>query len=373
MNASMELIENAKKMAGAELAANEVEEQAVVPIENMTVVQLDALVKDNDLEVPDTWYKMNKADKQKYLLDKYGAPEEGTDEAVKAAATDDEAQPMQAVGTAEESTVQPEDGTATKEAAKALAKAASKKKGKDPEVLSKDILSDAVHEIENLKEAKAKELVVSMREDIDFAQFKLGGVLSVISAHKWFNPYPTFKEYVEAEFGHYRRFAYFVEIYNKIVDSGIPYDKIKLVGWTKLKEIVGVLTTDNVDHWVQIAADPKITTIQLQEIVKKAKQSNSLPSDEDQQKAKETTTLTFKVHEDQKATIKLAIDKAKEVSGTTTDTVALDNICSDYLAGNAKPLWQRLKELEIDKALEVFDKAFPDVQLMLTEKADKAA
>ena len=79
------------------------------------------------------------------------------------------------------------------------------------------------------------------------------------------------------------------------------------------------------------------------------------------------TTKTFKVHEDQKATIEAAIDKAKAAANTTVDTVALELICMDYAA--APTMVQRLKQMGIEAALKALEDAYPTakIEVELTE------
>lgn len=360
--ASMELIKGAKKSAIAEeLDTPQVEEQQI-DIEKMTVAQLDALVKENDLEVPDEWSKMNKGAKIAYLQEKYGDSESG-----EAAEAGDDA--TAAVETTQEEAKE----TAKAEAKKATkGKAVAKSTAKEGEVLGPDDITSAVKEIENLKEDAAKKMVKELDERIAFDGFKLGGVLSVISAQQWFSPYATFKEYVETEIGmKYRRAAYWIKIYNKIIDNGIEWAKVKHIGWTKLKELVDVLTPDNTDHWVKIASEN--TTLNLIELVKSAlanEQKKLAGSEEGDEKAKVTTTMTFKVHEEQRKTIELAIDKAKQDGQTDVASVAIEYICADYIAGNAKPVWQRLKDMGIDDAVKALDKAFPDFNFAVEGKAE---
>ena len=83
----------------------------------------------------------------------------------------------------------------------------------------------------------------------------------------------------------------------------MPWEKVKNIGWTKLKDLAPVLTKENVDSWVKVAEQQ--TAIQLVETVKAAVAANSPKAIEDQT-AKTLTTKTFKVHEDQKATIDLS-------------------------------------------------------------------
>ena len=178
-----------------------------------------------------------------------------------------------------------------------------------------DILADLIHEIETMKEKQAQELVRTLREQTEVTFFKLGGVLSVIQSNGWFEPYDSFREYVEKEHGiEYRRAVYWTEIYNALAESKVPWQKVQVIPWTKLKEIAKILTIENVDMWVEIAKEQN--TITLIQTVKEHSPRSPLAIEDDQE---EVTAKTFKVHEDQKATIEAAVSKAKE-QGSTSPT-----------------------------------------------------
>ncbi|MEK0325570.1 MAG: hypothetical protein QQN63_07680 [Nitrosopumilus sp.] len=81
------------------------------------------------------------------------------------------------------------------------------------------------------------------------------------------------------------------------------------------------------------------------------------------------TTLTFKVHEDQKETINQAVDQALEESNTEFKAVALEAICLNYLAGGStkasKPLslTGTMEKYSAETVLDAFEVVFPDVNL----------
>jgi hypothetical protein len=282
------------------------EEEVVVDIDKLTGKELDALVKEHEVETPDGWAKMPVAAKKDWLKATFG------DAAEEAADPEDSDQP----------TAKTSSGALSTEVIKTL----------EPTdmVGGDDLIIDIVQTVENLKEKEARELVVQLCEGAEFTFFKLGGVLSVIQANGWYAPYGSFKDYVETERGiNYRTARYWISIYNGIVESGVPWVKVKHLGWTKLKEIVPVLTLDNVDHWVAVAE--KQTTLQLIETVKKAQLPGEMSEADGE--AKTVTTKTFKVHDDQRATIEAALAKCREIAQTQVDTVALEYICLDYLNG----------------------------------------
>lgn len=362
--ASLELLKGSQAKAVADELGPETgpgpeqepdEEEVVVDIDKLTGKELDALVLEHEVETPDGWAKMPVAAKKAWLKANFGDDEEETDP--------------------EEPEKTPTGGALSTEVIKTL----------EPTdmVGGDDLIIDIVQTVENLKATEARELVVQLCEGAEFTFFKLGGVLSVIQANGWYEPYASFKDYVETERGiNYRTARYWISIYNGIVESGVPWAKVKHLGWTKLKEIVPVLTLDNVDHWVALAE--KQTTLQLIETVKKAQ----LPDDmsEADGAAKTVTTKTFKVHDDQRATIEAALTKCREIAQTEVDTVALEYICLDYLngfqgkpapAGDLKSLFAGILEKHdgdgeaaLGEIFKAFEQVFPKVNLTVEYEDD---
>lgn len=269
--------------------------------------------------------------------------------------------------------------TVTKPAVK---KAAPKAEPEVAEDLSQDTDSDTLdasdlivataNEVGNLKADKAFAMVPKLLDSIDHDYFRLGGVLATIQAQGWFQDkgHETFRAFVEAECGlQYRKAMYLIQIYSGLVESGIPWDKVKHLGWTKLKELANILSPDNVDEWVQLAE--QVTVLQLQEAIKdatKGTDAGESPEAPEGGAKSETTTMTFKLHTDQKATIREALDKAKHQTNTEHDAVALEAICLDYLGGTSKlktmPSLKSLMEGKSpEEVLEAFNEVFPDVEL----------
>ena len=280
---------------------------------------------------------------------------------------------------------EPKDADPEAEKPKPKSKGKGKKKGaevaqaaKEGEIIEPDVLQDMVHEIENLKEEKAHKLISELMEETEVTFFRLGGILSIVQANGWYAPYASFREFIEQKHGlSYRKAIYWIEIYNRLSNSGIPWVKVKDVGWTKLQIIASVLTIENVDEWVTVAGAQN--TLTLTETVKnaKAKLAGASGALEDQT-AKTVTTMTFKVHSDQKAVIDAAIDKAKSTSGTTVSTAALEFIAQDYLGGQT--LIQRAKTVGAEAWLKAAEEAFPGLNIEVTMAdeegegdADKAA
>lgn len=261
-----------------------------------------------------------------------------------------------------------------------LLKKGSKKEEKSKEAVKSevvnqnDVLQVTAHQIENLSKEDALKLADDIFEESGMNDFRLGGVLSVIQTNGWFEGFESFKAMLEAKYGlQYRKAMYLIGIYNDLVINQIPWEKVKNIGWTKLKEISGVLTPDNVDEWVSKAV--AMTVLQLQDAVKAyGKAGSGEDATTGYTVTSMVTTLTFKVHTDQKETVRSALDKAKAEVNTEFDTVALESICVAYLGGaiNMEKVGGEpsLKEImgkhTYEEVLQIFEQCYPDVDLTVS-------
>lgn len=236
-----------------------------------------------------------------------------------------------------------------------------------------DVISSTVQEIKGMKAEKAFSMVPKLLDNIDHDYFKLGGILSAIQSEGWFmeHAFENFKAYVESECGiQYRKAIYLIQIYNGLVASGVKWEDVKHLGWTKLKELSSILTPDNVGEWVGLAEG--MTVLQLQEHIKSATAApNSDAKPDDDAEAKQVTTMTFKLHTDQKETVREALDKAKHEVGTEFDAVALESIALNFLGGESKlqsvpTLAELMKGKSAEEVLGIFGEVFPDVELSAT-------
>jgi hypothetical protein len=233
------------------------------------------------------------------------------------------------------------------------------------EVLAPSELENIVHAIENLEELEAKKLVDKLRESAEFTFFELGGVLSVIRDHGWYAPYGSFPEFCEGHGIHYRKAMYFVSIYNRLVEAKVPSDDVKEIGWTKLRILAPVLTPDNAVWWLSLAKEQ--TATQLGETIKAHKQgATKLLEDHSSSKI---TIKTFKLHDDQKATVEAAIEKAKEQLGASSDTAAFELICLDFLGNVLPSLKDQIQAAGPDAAAAALKEVFPHVGIQLEQSA----
>jgi len=146
-----------------------------------------------------------------------------------------------------------------------------------------------------------------------------------------------------------------VDIYNKLLNSGIPWAKLEPIGWNKVHAVAKVLTAENADHWIEVAKTQNCPT--LIETVKAYIAHAADPALTDET-SKTIVNKHFKLHADQSATVEAALEKAKEASGTDVGAVALNYICLDFLGGQT--LAQLLKTIDPTAIGTAIKQAFGD-------------
>jgi hypothetical protein len=201
----------------------------------------------------------------------------------------------------------------------------------DAEAPGTDVLVDLVQGIESLTKDDARARLLELEEDQEKTFFEIGGVLSAIQKHKWFEPSSSLDGWVKKNTAIKRsRARAWIQIYDAIVKSGVTWAKVKHLGWTKLNAIAGVLNGESADHWIEVASNHGRAEI------KKLVQEH-LAGSVAQKRGESTPTpvKTFKFHlhdEWQVEAIDAAIDAAKTVKGFSDDSSALAYICGLYMS-----------------------------------------
>src|SRR5262249_17323621 len=187
-------------------------------------------------------------------------------------------------------------------------------------------------QIENKARTEVEEIVKNLSNARAFGRFQLGGAIERLralfdKAKSEFAGHKNFREYVEAVLGiRYSNAMRAAEIYRKLLDLGIPWSSFENIGWTKVLILLDVVTKDNVQQWV---AQAKAMNFPSLKALVKAEKQKGKPGTE--QGPKTITSKTFQLHEDQKEVVNAALEKIKDETGTTVDTVALEYLAQSYL------------------------------------------
>ena len=119
---------------------------------------------------------------------------------------------------------------------------------------------------------------------------------------------------------------------------------VKEIGWSKAKELVKRVTTDNWKEWRSKIAGKTVRQI-----------TDMLKADSDAAKASKTETedvgerphrMAFALFAEQAATVKQAVEQCKADANTDKDGNAITLICQDFLAAGSQTLASRLETLE---------------------------
>ena len=114
-------------------------------------------------------------------------------------------------------------------------------KSSHTEASAGDDIIDLVQDIENLTKDDAIAQLLELEERHEKTFFEIGGVLSAIQKHKWFDPFASLDEWVEKNTALSRSKARaLIQIYDAVV--------------TKLNAIAGLLDASNADHWIEAAS-----------------------------------------------------------------------------------------------------------------------
>src|SRR5271166_2655919 len=194
-----------------------------------------------------------------------------------------------------------------------------------------DDIIDLVQDIENLTKDDAIARLLELEERHEKTFFEIGGVLSAIQKHKWFDPFDSLDQWVEKNTALRRSKARaLVQIYDSVVTSGVKWAKVKHLGWTKLNAIAGLLDASNADHWIEVASNHN--RAEIKQLVQEHLAGSAGRKPEGSTAAR---VKTFKFRDDQIKTVQAAIDRAKEIAGVEDDSAALAVICEAYADGRA--------------------------------------
>ena len=165
-----------------------------------------------------------------------------------------------------------------------------------------------------------------LRATINDSFLEMAGLLCETSEHGHWSAagYDNFADFISATVGmKYRTARYLMVVHQTFVERlNVPRPLLMEVGWTKLKEISGVATEENVDEWIETARNNR--TSQLIQMVRQQRTEETV---------EEYSTLSIGCYAPEKRTIQAAIEDASRVTQSDRPGHNLALICADYSAG----------------------------------------
>lgn len=168
---------------------------------------------------------------------------------------------------------------------------------------------------------------------IDASYVELAELLHEAYKEKFHIPwgYSDFEEFIKTELSiGYRKAMYLIKIWEAVAEFGLPKERVKEIGWSKMREIVRNMNYDNAEDLVDKAE--KLTVSELRNDLKEEEEGIEVSRSRDSSdiEAPEKVTMKLIMNTDEASIIMDAIDNAKGILGTTNETVALEYICQEW-------------------------------------------
>jgi hypothetical protein len=133
------------------------------------------------------------------------------------------------------------------------------------------------------------------------------------------------KDYCAKELDtHYRKSMYYIEIHDKIKALDLSPKDLVGIGWSKMKEIVSVMTTKNAEAWLKKACELSVRDLTEQCKLIRRKKGNikdDRPS---------ITTMKLTMEDSEARIITDATTEAKAMQNSDNTVAALVMICQDW-------------------------------------------
>ncbi len=233
-----------------------------------------------------------------------------------------------------------EDCEEFKEVPETDLQAAMKKMGKMPTVSSDSIVGETeiVDEGEGPEssEKDAEEAsrllqkAISIKNEIEGKFWEMGFILNGIFRNQYYVDYGyhDWKDFCnEVLEMRWRTATYLRDIYVKFTSLGVRGEDCVGVGWGKLKELLPIVTKENVKYWLDEAKAKKVSVAVLNARVRHAlgritkEQSEKLPQQ-----------LVFRLYEAQLENVERAMELARRMTGSESRGYHLEMICAEFRA-----------------------------------------
>jgi hypothetical protein len=184
--------------------------------------------------------------------------------------------------------------------------------------------------------------VLELRDRLSREYWDLSEMLHSIYTNSYYIAwgFGSWRDYVVSELDFQTRKAhYLVSVYDQartLSDDGI--ELLKRIGWSKAKEIVHLLTPENIHEWKQrlegLSLREVIELVQGRKDTDDTKESKE-KKDKDTSDREKPTLMRFSVYPAQGENINMALERAMEMGATDKAGHALDLIATEFLATNA--------------------------------------
>ena len=163
------------------------------------------------------------------------------------------------------------------------------------------------------------------------AKLTLGSCLKEIRDNKYWElgsaEYKSFEQFAYQVFGYaHSTVSSLIQVYSLFIeDYERNPDDIQAIGWAKLAMLTTIVSEDNVDELLRIAADS--TQAELRKYIKGLQGKHITQTSDGDDKTK----FSFTVPTEQAEVVKSALELSEEVNDTEIPGMALEAMAADYL------------------------------------------
>jgi len=185
--------------------------------------------------------------------------------------------------------------------------------------------------------AKAKDgirkKIVELIEQIEQTWVEVSVLLADVYENEKFKDwgYEKFEDYTTTELNlEYRSAMYRVQLGKAIQELGLDKNRLKKIGWTKIKELLPLLKSETNEKTLNdlLKKAEKESYRSIRDFVKQVKEE--IVAAENVEKVKKVK-VTFQFLQDQFDIVNRAIDRAMELANTDNKALALEYICGEWL------------------------------------------
>jgi hypothetical protein len=164
--------------------------------------------------------------------------------------------------------------------------------------------------------------ILKLKDRLDTCYYELGGLLREVfhQQHYLELGFDHFEDYLRGtlEFS-IRKAFYLMSIWEKVKELKIPKNKLRQIGWTKMKEVVRVATPEDLVIW--LARAEQLTTQELQALIGQNETDNEAPK-----------PFTIYFYLAQREVFERALEIAQLMTGSESRGYQAEMIAAEFLA-----------------------------------------
>ena len=197
-------------------------------------------------------------------------------------------------------------------------------------------VGDAVKELCEKPHQEIRNRVTELKTIIDESYFEMAGVLYNVYNKKLYIDWghKDFEDYCNSELDFsLRKAQYLISIWYyfgvQVADETV-LAKVAGLGWSKVKELVNVVTPSNVDDWVEKAA--RLSAVELKDLTREVLSGSVESGEEPSEPSEKLHTIQFKLYDEQYKSVIDALKNAGELGKSSKPSHQLSLMALAYLS-----------------------------------------